>query len=63
MRIAKSKIPMTREDGQDKISKEYSAPSQKMTCGRRSYDGCDRIEARMEKLKALGRWIIAGMVG
>ena len=40
---------MTREDGQDKISKEYSAPNQKITCRRRSYDGCDRIEARMEK--------------
>ena len=40
---------MTREDGQDKISKEYNAPSQKMMCGRRSYDGCDRIEAQMEK--------------
>ena len=40
---------MTSEDGQDKISKEYSAPNQKITCERRSYDGCDRIEARMEK--------------
>ena len=54
---------MKREYGHDKISKEYSAPSQKMTCRRRSYDGCDRIEARMEKLKELGRWMIAVMVG
>ena len=54
---------MTREVGQDKISKEYSAPNQKMTCRRRSDDGCDRIEARMEKLKELGRWTIAVMVG
>ena len=51
---------MTREDGQYKISKEYSAPSQKMTCGRRSFDGCDRIEARQ---KEQGRWMIAKMVG
>ena len=54
---------MTRKDGHDKISKEESAPSQKMTCGRRSFDGCDRIEARMEKMKELGRWMIAVMVG
>jgi hypothetical protein len=27
----------------DKVSKEYSAPSQKVTCVRRSYDERDRI--------------------
>ena len=54
---------MTREDGQDKISQEYSAPSQKITCMRRCYERYDRIEARMEKLKALGRWMIAVLVG
>ena len=53
---------MTRKDGHNKISKEYSAPSQKMTCMRRSYNGCDRIEARMEKMKELGRWMMAGIV-
>ena len=54
---------MTREDGQDKISKEYSAPSEKITCMRRCYERYDRIEARMEKLKALGRGLIVGMMG
>ena len=54
---------MTREDGQDKISKECSVASQKITCRMRSYDGYDRMEARMEKLKVLGGWMIAGMMG
>ena len=53
---------MTREEGHDKISKDYSAPSQNMTCMTRSYKGRDRIEARMEKLKELGRWMIAEIV-
>ena len=54
---------MTREDGQEKISKEYSAPSQKMTSRRRSYERYDRIESRMEELKVLEKWMIAGMMG